>query len=282
MKVRRTAIAATALAAGVLAASVGGLAQAGSDGLRGVALYGGGTKLARFSTEEPDEARKIGNIGGLTGDTKLVGIDRRVQNGKLYGVGDQGGLYTLSTSSAAATKVGQLGEALSGTSFGVDFNPAANALRIISDTGQNLRQPFATAGDAPNADTVPDSGLNYTAVTAPGVTGAAYTNNDLNADTATTLFDLDTTLDQVAIQAPANSGSLSPTGKLGVNAGPEVGFDIYTDLRSGKAYANKGFAVIISGGSARLFSVNLLTGDADNQGRFSKSDATDIALDLDR
>ena len=32
---------------------------------------------------------------------------------------------------------------LEGENFGVDFNPAANALRIVSDTGQNLRQPFA-------------------------------------------------------------------------------------------------------------------------------------------
>ncbi|MFB7032705.1 MULTISPECIES: DUF4394 domain-containing protein [unclassified Streptomyces] len=29
--------------------------------------------------------------------------------------------------------------ALKGTHFGVDFNPAANRLRVISDTGQNLR-----------------------------------------------------------------------------------------------------------------------------------------------
>ncbi|WP_443333397.1 DUF4394 domain-containing protein [Streptomyces sp. CB02115] len=32
---------------------------------------------------------------------------------------------------------------------------------------------------------------------AKGVTGAAYTNNDLNADSATALFDIDTTNDRV-------------------------------------------------------------------------------------
>jgi hypothetical protein len=45
-----------------------------------------------------------------------------------------------------------------------------------------------------------------------GVTAAAYTNNDLNGDTATTLFDIDPINDQVAIQAPPNNGTLNPTG----------------------------------------------------------------------
>jgi hypothetical protein len=40
--------------------------------------------------------------------------------------------------------------ALQGTRFGVDFNPAANRLRVISDLGQNLRHniddPAAPAG----------------------------------------------------------------------------------------------------------------------------------------
>ena len=49
-----------------------------------------------------------------------------------------------------------------------------------------------------------------------GLTGAAYTNNDLNQpSTATTLFDIDTTLDQVVIQSPPGNGILVATGKLG-------------------------------------------------------------------
>jgi hypothetical protein len=39
------------------------------------------------------------------------------------------------------------------------------------------------------------------------VTGAAYTNNDDDPVTATTLFVLDTSRNQVAIQSPANAGS---------------------------------------------------------------------------
>jgi len=170
---------------------------------------------------------------------------------------------------------------LSGTVFGVDFNPAANALRVVSDNGQNLRQPFATT-DGPTAPTVADGALNLAAGTAAtGVSGVAYTNNDLSADSATTLFDVDTALDQVAIQSPANAGSLVPTGKLGPNADPDAGFDIYSTVRRDRAVDLTAFATIGVGGSYQLYSVDLLTGVADSEGKF-KFPVTDIAIGLNQ
>ena len=97
----------------------------------------------------------------------------------------------------------------------MDFNPAADALRIISDTGQNLRHPFA---GRPPFMTQMDLSLNNAGTNALGVTGAAYTNNDLDTNTSTTLYDIDTTLDQVSVQSPPNNGSLVATGKLTVDA----------------------------------------------------------------
>nr|MDT0664737.1 DUF4394 domain-containing protein [Micromonospora sp. DSM 115978] len=140
------------------------------------------------------------------------------------------------TSTAAATKIGQLTVGLVGTDFGVDVNPAADALRIVSDTGQNLRFSFAAGTTA--TDTV----LNYSAVTATGISGVAYTNNDNDAATSTTLFDIDTNLDQVSIQSPANSGQLVRTGALGVAVGPSAGFDVYSAIRNGRAVDNTAFA----------------------------------------
>lgn len=238
----------------------------------------GGTSLVSFSTDNVG-IRDNRVVTGLVGDRKLVGIDYRVQDGKLYGVGDAGGVYTVNDA-GAATKVKQLSTKLSGTNFGVDFNPAANALRVVSDNGQNLRTPFGT-GDAPSGPTVVDGALNYMAVTANGVSGAGYTNNDLSATTATTLFDVDTALDQVAIQAPANAGSLSPTGKLGVDAGSNAGFDVYSDLRNGATVSNKGFATLSVGGQYRLYTVDLLTGSAQQRGALP-GDVSDLAVDLDR
>ena len=246
--------------------------------LKAVGLADGGKSLVGFATNRPERAAKIGAIAGLAADSFLVGIDYRVQNGKLYGVGNQGGLYTLSDRNGKATKVGQLSVALSGTAFGVDFNPAANALRIVSDNGQNLRQPFGTT-DGPTAPTVADTALTYPPAAAPGITAAAYTNNDVSADTATTLFDLDTTLDQVALQSPANAGTLAPTGKLGVDAALDAGFDIYSTVRKDKTVALQAFATVGVGGSYALYEVDLLTGSADKQGSF-KTPVTDIAIPL--
>lgn len=242
-------------------------------------------QLVSFSTHAPGHAHALGHVRGLSGDTKLVGIDYRVQNGKLYGVGDQGGIYTLDTTTAHAAKVSQLTVDLEGEYFGVDFNPAANRLRVISDTGQNLRHNIDDAA-APRTTTV-DGTLTNPATppstktpTATGVTGAGYTNNDLSTGTATTLFDIDTMNDRTSLQSPANAGSLAPTGGLGVKAGPSAGFDVHYAPETG---TNHGFATLHVDGAARLYSVDLLTGKATGQGEFpSALQVTDLAVALHR
>ena len=60
-------------------------------------------RLVRFDADDPGRARGIGRVKGLAGDRSLVGVDYRVQDGKLYGVGDAGGVYTLSATDATAT-----------------------------------------------------------------------------------------------------------------------------------------------------------------------------------
>lgn len=236
-------------------------------------------RLVEFPAGQPSKLDLLGRVSGLRGDTKVVGIDFRVQNHKLYAVGDQGGVYTLSTKNAKASKVSQLTVALAGTRFGVDFNPAANRLRVISDTGQNLRHniddpaaPLTTTADGvlTNPTTPPSTAL--------GVTGAAYTNNDLDAATATSLFDIDTTNDRVSLQSPANAGSLAPTGNLGVNAGPSAGFDIYYAPKTGM---NSGFAALETGGAYRFYRVDILNGAATAVAAFPKNrQVFDIALPL--
>lgn len=255
-----------ALAAGAVlpagAASAPGAAVDTGDRAFGITDTG---RLVRFDLDAAGAARTIGPITRLTGDTELVGIDFRVQNRKLYGVGDQGGVYVISRTSGAARKVSQLTVDLDGTDFGVDFNPAADRLRIVSDAGQNLRHDVNTGGA-----TIADGTLNTppTAGTTTGVTAAAYTNNDLDAATATTLFDLNTTTDQVVVQSPANSGQLAPTGGFGVNAGPVAGFDIFSDLTDGRTTASTGWATLMTNGRAKLFHVALTDGDVTRRGIF--------------
>jgi Domain of unknown function (DUF4394) len=292
------------LAAGVLAVPavangrvLGDLYSSGDDtadarrsgrSLNAVGLTTDG-RLVRFSTDTPGRTRNIGKVQkGLSGDQSLIGIDYRVQDGKLYGVGNNGGIYTLSDADASATRVGQLTVALMGTTFGVDFNPAANRLRVISDAGQNLRHNIddATATMPPLAGmTQPDGTLTIPPATTPaaGVTGAAYTNNDLDANTVTTLFDIDTVNDTVVVQSPANAGLLAPAGKLQVDAGTSVGFDIYSRNRFGVTQGNTGYATVSVLGRYSFFQVNLLTGKLSRIGGFrADTQVMDLAIPLDQ
>ncbi|WP_086801581.1 DUF4394 domain-containing protein [Streptomyces caniscabiei] len=262
----------------------GGLLGGGAKvpgGLKAVGLTTD-QRLVVFRVDKPGAVVPLGRVRGLKGDTRLVGIDYRVQNNKLYGVGDKGGVYTLREAGAKATKVSQLTVALRGAAYGVDFNPAANRLRVISDTGQNLRHNLDDPQGAPAAGTTAVDGTltdppvppATAGVTARGVTGAAYTNNDLDTATATTLFDLDTAQDRISLQSPANAGNLAPTGRLGVDAPLNTGFDIYSSARSG---VNAGYAVT----GSRLFAVDLLTGKASSTGAFPKGRrVVDLAIPL--
>jgi hypothetical protein len=295
-------LAAVALAAAAMATPAAradgqfGFGNFSLKSLRVIGLTDDG-RLVRFRTSFPEHAKEIGFVSGLQSpDTALIGIDFRVQDGKLYGVGDQGGLYTIDPKTAAATPVPapigpSLDIALQGSAYGVDFNPAANALRIVSDTGQNLRHPFA---GATQGVTVNDTRLTYVippnpTMTATGVTAAAYTNNDLDTGTGTTLFDIDTAnapsatdpQDVVAIQSPANAGTLVPTGSLGIDAGPVAGFDIYSRLKKGVAVENRAFASLSVGGPYGFYRIDLLTGRATLVGEFGDN-VVDIAFPLNQ
>ncbi|MGH3976799.1 MAG: DUF4394 domain-containing protein, partial [Pseudonocardiaceae bacterium] len=236
-------------------------------------------RLVEFSSDSPSP-RETGTISGLTGgDTRLVGIDYRVQDGNLYGVGDQGGLYTVATN-GQATSVGRLTIPLEGTNFGVDFNPAADALRVVSDTGQNLRQPMAAT---PLAPTVADTPLSAPPAAPPlnGVTGAAYTNNDTDPNTATTLYDLDATADQIVIQSPANSGQTAATGRLTVDAGPVAGFDIYSIAAEGSLADQVGFATLGVNNQYGLYRITLFSGRAELVGDLGRN-VVDLAIPLNQ
>ncbi|ONF62183.1 DUF4394 domain-containing protein [Amycolatopsis keratiniphila] len=280
MRARLTKVLTAVALASTLVVGTANPAQAA--GPRAFAISSDGKLMATFYIDTPQVLDWVRLVQGLTcGETRLIGIDFRVQNGLLYGVGEKGCIYTIKFPPAApdvvVTKVSQLSVPLYGKDFGVDFNPAADRLRVISDYGQNLRHNLA------DHVTIEDTILTTPPAGGPtrGVTAAAYTNNDLNPDTATTLFDIGTLTDQVLVQAPANNGFLSPTGALGVDTGPAAGFDIYSDLTNGKTTSVSAFAVLNpASGPSSFYSVNLLTGAAAKVGDFPLPIA-DVAVALD-
>ncbi|MGQ0793030.1 MAG: DUF4394 domain-containing protein, partial [Deltaproteobacteria bacterium] len=165
-------------------------------------------------------------------------------------------IYTINTQSGAAMAVGAGGAfALTGTSFGFDFNPVPDRIRVTSNTEQNLRLN-------PNDGTLTmmDTALAYAMGDAnvganPNIAGSAYTNNFAGA-TMTTLYGIDSELDILATQIPPNDGILNTVGALGVDVSEMIGFDIVT------TNANIAFAALTVGGDSRLYVINLANGSA--------------------
>ncbi|MFE1288161.1 DUF4394 domain-containing protein [Streptomyces sp. NPDC058751] len=259
-----TAAAVLSVSAALLVGAPGtGSATAAAPSLRAFGITGDGTLMATFTTDRPDVLDWVRAVTGLSGDTRLLAIDHRVQDGLMYGLGDKGGIYTIKTppqtTDVVVTKVSQLQVALYGTNFGFDFNPAADRLRVVSDNGQNLRHNLN------DHTTVEDTILTTPPLTGParGITASGYTNNDLVAATGTLLYGVDTTTDNLVLQAPANNGTLTTVGSLGFDAQPNAGLDVFSYLSNGKTTSVAAFASLTPYGASTptLYSVNLVTGE---------------------
>ena len=182
------------------------------------------------------------------------------------GLGSSGNLYALHSGSGAASFVSVLsGAALTGNSFGVDFNPVVDRLRLTSNSGQNLRVNVDTG-----AATV-DGALNGAS---SSIVAAAYSNNFAGA-TSTTLYGIDTVQDALFIQAPPNNGTQTLVGALGVNSSGVAGFDI--SGQSGLAFAALSNS---DTGKSFFYSINLSTGAATAVGAFGDGGNTAAAAPL--
>ena len=252
-----------------------GSAEAATVPKTALGLSSNGKNLTIFDLKTAKRTKALGQAKGLVGDVRLIGIDERPADHKAYGVGDKGGVYVINRGNGVVRKVSQVSVPLEGQHFGVDFNPAADRLRIISDTGQNRRHDVTQA----TPTTAVDGALNYEGTTATGITAAGYTNSDNDPSTGTTLFNLDMTRDQVVQQVPANSGNLLVSGPFGPRQGPVAGFDIVGSNSGSRTADNTGFASIrpTGGGLATLYSVNLLSGKFTKVAKFDK-DIADLAI----
>lgn len=224
-------------------------------------------KLIRFALNNPNSVTEK-NITGLLVDEKFVGIDYRLRNstersGQLYGLTNKANLYTINPETGAAILVNTLKAAtdstftnLEGTAFAVDFNPAADRLRVISNTGQSLRINVDTG------DTIRDGDIK--GIAGAIISAAAYSNSFKTSvmGLGTELFDLDQTNQIVVKQDPPNTGTLNRIGGLGINLGLDNGFDI--------AGGDNGYAlatVVNASGSSVLYRVDLSTTMSDSRAK---------------
>jgi hypothetical protein len=177
--------------------------------------------LLEFRERTPERLTDVRAISGLPAGVSLRGIDFRPMTGDLYGVGSDSVVYRVNPMTAIAVAEGPaFTPALRGTSFGVDFNPTVDKIRVTSDAAQNLRLNV-DEGTVLSADKDLNPGT-------PQIVGSGYTNSSFSATrpTATQLFAIDAESDQILLQNPPNDGTLTMGKRLGIDVGPQAGFDI--------------------------------------------------------
>ena len=206
----------------------------------------------------------------------VTDIDFRPASGELFGLTAANRILRIDTATGQTTQLGvQLDPAVFavGVAHGFDFNPAADRLRLVNTSDDNVRyNPLTFAVVAPA-----DTDLAFIATDAnvgqnPNIVGAAYDRNDNNGATATTLFGIDSGLNVLVRQGavdgnPAdvagggspNGGLLTTLGSLGVLVTDVAGFDI---VDQGSAGIGAALAVMQVEGetTSKLFSINLTAG----------------------
>ena len=211
-------------------------------------------KVITFGSDGPGNLDSVYPITGLVSGEKIVGIDTRPATGQLYALGKTGRLYVLDSSSGRTRLVATLSTIPTGTTFGFNFNPTVDRIRVTTDTRQDLRV---------NPDTgaaVVDDPLTYApgqgAGAAPAVGGVAYSNPFPNA-TTTQLFDIEAGKNALVLQNPPNNGLLTTVGTgLGQDVNGPSGFDIN---QSNIGYASYKPAAT---GPVNLYKVDVRSGKA--------------------
>ncbi len=222
-------------------------------------------RVVSFDRTAPGSFRTAASVTGLNAGETVVAIDSRPLDGALYGLTNRSRLVSIDPVTGAATVKSTLTRdtadttdifsALSGTVFGIDFNPVVDRLRILSDSGQNLRV---------NVDT--GTVITDTALTpaTTKVVDPAYTFN-FSGSTGTGLFVIDSSTDKLFLQSPPNDGTLTEIGSLGINADALGGFEIIGSNVDAFAALN------VAGGAANgsLYRIDLRNGAAVSLGDFA-------------
>jgi hypothetical protein len=234
------------------AALIGALTVAtAASGQQIVALVGDNT----LALIDPAKRQVTASIP-VKGVKKLHGIDVRPADGMLYGITADGMIVTIDPKTGASTKKAELSEKVKGGTVTVDFNPAADRLRIMSSDGTSHRVnvddgKVTVDGIHKYADTDANKGKK------PNVVGGSYSNS-VKGTKETTLYNVDAATGTLVRQAPPNDGTLNTIGSLGVKVNGPVAFNI---VNTGEGQ-NAGW--LVSGGT--LYSVDIASGKATSVG----------------
>jgi hypothetical protein len=257
-RITRFALIASTMLGTALAAPIA--AQAGM-----LAALSGDNTLTMIDTATLKAGASM-KVSGVTG--KIAGIDVRPADGMLYALGTDGTIYTVDKAGKATMK-SKMDTVLDAKAMAtVDFNPAADRLRVIGSDGTNLRV------NVDDGKTTVDGKLKFAETDmhkgeAPMIVAGAYTNS-VKGTKETALYDIDGKIGGLIKQAPPNDGVLGAVGKLGVMP-KSIAFDIETAADG----SNTGW--LLADGA--LHKVDLATGKAAMVGKISglKASVRDVA-----
>lgn len=100
-------------------------------------------RLLLFGSENPGTISRTVNISGLPFLNRIVGIDFRPSNGKLYGIGNDSRVYTIDPGTGVATAVSSARfephiASFFDIHFGMGFDPVTERIRLIAaESGMN-------------------------------------------------------------------------------------------------------------------------------------------------
>lgn len=241
----------------------------------------GSNRLVSFRPGRPSALLSDAPITGLQSGESIVGIDFRPATGDLLALGSSSRLYQVDTTNGVATAIGSapFTPALSGSAFGMDFNPVVDRVRVVGESDQNLRlnqNTGAVAATDTSIDFVP-ADVNFGQPRT--LVASAYTNNAFGVS-QTTLYGIDSGLGILVLQGGVNGvpspngGLLTTVGSLGIATDTRVGFDITT---YGGAFASLTPA---GGTSSSLHVINLASGAATLVGAIGGGEAiTGLAVE---
>ncbi len=244
--------------------TIGCTAECACVPIPGIFLLTPDNRIARIRSSAPATIEGTLTVTGLRAGELLVGIDFRPATRELYALGiidggatDDPALYVIDPNTGAATRVGGPAAPIAGgTTWGFDFNPVVDRIRIINDATANLRFN-------PSTGVLSDTDTNLTP-SSTSIIGAAYDRNVAGA-TVTTLYAIDVSgIELVRIGGvdgtpSPNTGLVTAVGSLDVPIAPDTdaGFDI-------DGPTNTAWAVLMEffSGAVGLYTIDLTTGPA--------------------
>jgi Domain of unknown function (DUF4394)/PEP-CTERM motif len=212
--------------------------------------------LVTFNSNAPGMILSSVALQGVTGSS-LLAMDYRVRDGIIYGHTDDGRIIKINPTTGATTTFATV--SVTGTNFTFDFNPTNANLRIVSNDDTNYVYNFVTNALVPGPNVAYGAGPLMGAN--PDITAGAYTFNDNNPMTGTTLFVIDSRNNALATQNAA-TGVLTYVGDLGQPVGARTSFDIVT-------HSGQNFGFVQS--ADRFLKVNLGTGMLTEIGQTDRS-----------